>query len=114
MVYELACIPDESIIFAATEVGPYAYSQQQGEWVDISDDSAPEQVYWSVEYIHEIRTARFGTYGRGIWDYTFDYNPVLILGDVNQDELVNIDDLLFMITILLTNENISEETLNLS
>ena len=110
LVYELACIPDESIIFAATEVGPYAYSQQQGEWVDISDDSAPEQVYWSVEYIHEIRTARFGTYGRGIWDYTFDYNPVLILGDVNQDELVNIDDLIFMITILLTNENISEDT----
>ena len=32
------------------------------------------------EYIEEINTARYGTYGRGIWDYKFDYDPTLSLG----------------------------------
>ena len=53
LVYGLACLPDESMIFAATEVGPYCFSFDDGNWEDMSNDAAPEQVYWSVEYIHE-------------------------------------------------------------
>ena len=113
LVYELASLPDESIIFAATEVGPYAYSFEQGIWENMSDDDAPDQVYWSVEYIHEIHTVRFGTYGRGIWDYKFDYNPVLVIGDINQDEMVNVDDLITLLTIILSNQNIEEQILSL-
>ena len=45
MVYELASLPDESIIFAATEVGPYAYSFDHGVWEDMSENDAPDQVY---------------------------------------------------------------------
>ena len=111
MVYELASLPDESIIFAATEVGPYAYSFDHGVWEDISDDDAPDQVYWSVEYIHEIQTVRFGTYGRGIWDFTFDYNPVLSIGDINQDEMINLDDFLTLLGIISLNLNIEEQVL---
>lgn len=113
LVYGLACLPDESMIFAATEVGPYCFSFEDGNWEDMSNDAAPEQVYWSVEYIHEIKTVRFGTYGRGIWDYTFDYNPILEIGDINQDELVNVDDFISLVAILMSEQEISEHILAL-
>ena len=108
LVYEIVCLPDVSMIFAATEVGPYAYSFDEGHWEDISADNAPDQTYWTVDYIHEIHTVRFGTYGRGIWDYTFDYNPVLLEGDLNQDETVNVEDLIVLVEIVLTDMDISD------
>jgi photosystem II stability/assembly factor-like uncharacterized protein len=113
LVYDMACLPDESIIFAATEVGPYAYSSEEGVWESMSEAGAPEQVYWSVEYIDEIHTVRFGTYGRGIWDYTFDYDPIMILGDINTDGIINVDDLITLVAILLSNQTISEDTLGI-
>lgn len=69
MAFQIAATEDESIIFAATEAGPYAYVQSEGRWFDISGIDAPTQTYWSVEYLEEQRVARFGTYGRGIWDF---------------------------------------------
>jgi hypothetical protein len=72
LVYGLDWTTDESFIFAATEVGPYMYVAADSMWYDIGGNIAPEEVYWSVEYVPQIRTARFGTYGRGIWDYTID------------------------------------------
>ena len=33
---------------------------------------APAQTYWSVEYVEVVNTVRFGTYGRGIWDFVID------------------------------------------
>lgn len=72
LVYGLAQSLDESLVFAATEVGPYMYVAADSCWYDIGGKAAPEQVYWSVEFIPALNTARFGTYGRGIWDYTID------------------------------------------
>jgi len=112
LIYELACLPDESIIFAATEVGPYAYSYQNGEWFDMAGDDAPDQTYWTVDYIDNIHTVRFGTYGRGIWDYTFAYNPVLTIGDINEDQSINIDDIILLVSILLSNSEISDYVMN--
>jgi hypothetical protein len=57
------------MIFAATEVGPYLYLAEDNYWYDIAGSSAPDQTYWCVEWIPETQTARFGTYGRGIWDF---------------------------------------------
>ena len=112
LIYDLACLPDESMIFAATEVGPYGYSINDEEWNNLSYNTAPDQTYWTVDYIDEIFTVRFGTYGRGIWDYTFQYNPVLLLGDINQDSLLNIDDIIFLISIILADLDISDYVLN--
>jgi len=108
LVYELTCLPDESMIFAATAVGPYFYSFDNGEWQDMSTETAPDQTYWTVDYIPEINTVRFGTYGRGIWDYTFDYNPVMLPGDINQDDMVNIQDLILMVHLLMNDTELSE------
>ena len=113
MIYQLTCLPNESIIFAATEIGPYAYSFDHGSWVSISGEDAPDQVYWSVEYIDEINTVRYGTYGRGIWDYKFDYNPTLSLGDLNQDDFIDQDDMVVLISLLMSGGMTLEETMNL-
>ena len=71
------------------------------------------QTYWSVEYIPELRTARFGTYGRGIWDFILDENFEILLGDLNQDTIINIQDIIILINISLT-EIIPTEYQNLA
>ena len=72
MVYDLALTPDDELLFAATEAGPYVYVDSLDWWFDMSGISAPDQVYWSVEYMELTQTVRFGTHGRGIWDFTID------------------------------------------
>jgi hypothetical protein len=69
LVYDMDITPNGAILFAATEVGAYAFIKSKGEWFDLSGFSAPDQVYFTVEFIPAINTARFGTYGRGIWDF---------------------------------------------
>lgn len=56
-------------LYAATEAGPYWYNASAGTWVSILGTEAPLTSYWCVESVPEIDAIRFGTYGRGIWDY---------------------------------------------
>lgn len=72
LVYALACTPDESLIFAATESGPYVYKQADTTWYYLGGIHAPDELFWSVDYIPVLHTVRFGTYGRGIWDFVLD------------------------------------------
>jgi hypothetical protein len=69
MIFEIAMDKEERFIFAATEVGPYVYSFADSSWYDMSVGDCPDQVFWAVDYIPEIETARFCTYGRGVWDF---------------------------------------------
>ena len=69
LVFEMKANEDGTLLFAATETGPYVYIQSEGKWFDLAGISAPDQTYWSVDYVPKIKTARFGTYGRGIWDF---------------------------------------------
>ncbi|MFC2114212.1 PKD domain-containing protein [Bacteroidota bacterium] len=70
LVYELAATPDEKYIFAATELGPFVFITSLQQWFDMSDQIAPDQIYWSVEYIKQKKSVRFASYGRGIWEFT--------------------------------------------
>ena len=103
LVFQLAGTPDDAILFAATEIGPYAYSRNEDEWFLLTGVSAPDQTYWTVDYIPEINTARFGTYGRGIWDFVLNENYQNYLGDVNNDLIVNIQDVILVISFILGN-----------
>lgn len=72
-VYGLAEARDGSgKVFAATQTSAYARRRDGGEWVDITGNEAPVTTYWSVEALAHENTMRFGTYGRGIWDYRQD------------------------------------------
>lgn len=72
LVFSLAATPDEQLLFAATESGPFVYHVGDNRWHDLSTACSPVQTYWSVEYVAPIQTVRFGTYGRGIWDLQLD------------------------------------------
>ncbi len=72
-VFEMVYDKEEKFIFAATEAGPYVYVINQGKWYDLAQDKAPNQRYWSVEFLEESQNIRFGTYGRGIWDLNLEF-----------------------------------------
>ncbi|MBX2797996.1 MAG: hypothetical protein KTR31_10015 [Myxococcales bacterium] len=72
-IYDIEEAPDGSgRLFAATQQAAYVRHWDDPEWVDITGTDAPITLYWSVEALVSENTMRFGTYGRGIWDYQLD------------------------------------------
>ena len=69
LVYKIDGTPADEFLFAATEVGAYVYIKSEAAWFDLGDGVSPDQNYWSVDYIASMKTARFVTYGRGVWDF---------------------------------------------
>jgi photosystem II stability/assembly factor-like uncharacterized protein len=70
MAYDIAWANDGTDdLYAATEAGAWRYDSSTALWVDIMGLEAPATTYWSVEAVTEAGLMRFGTYGRGIWDY---------------------------------------------
>ncbi len=88
MVYSLAEAPDGSgALFAGTETAAYRHDKGAGtEWVDITEAAAPVTTYWSAEALNHENTIRFGTYGRGIWDYKLDPDGLGCFPPVDRDE----------------------------
>jgi photosystem II stability/assembly factor-like uncharacterized protein len=56
-------------LFCGTETSAYRRDKGASAWIDITDNRAPLTIYWSVEALPHENAMRFGTYGRGIWDY---------------------------------------------
>jgi hypothetical protein len=83
LVYEMAVTPDDRLIFAATEVGPYVYVASVHRWFDMDGLYSPDQLFWCVDYVPGIHTARFGTYGRGIWDFVVE--SVTVVSEVKTE-----------------------------
>ena len=69
LVYMLAVeSPASETLYAATEAGPYLLPAGGSTWQYIGA-GAPLTLFWSVEAVPAIGVMRFGTYGRGIWDF---------------------------------------------
>ncbi len=81
LVYDLAVTPDDSLLFAATEVAPYVCVLSTGTWYNLAGTDAPLQTYWSADYIEEIHAVRFGTYGRGTWEFKLYEEPAISVED---------------------------------
>ena len=71
-VYSLAMSADGGYLFAATAVGAYVLPLNGDEWFDLG---GPEQSYRFAEWIESTNSIRFGTYGRGIWDFSLSDIP---------------------------------------
>ncbi|MBS1614906.1 MAG: T9SS type A sorting domain-containing protein [Bacteroidetes bacterium] len=69
LVNTLAATPGDSLIFAATDAGPYVFVTAQQQWYPLIQSNTPGCVWRTVEYLPSIRTVRFSTYGRGVWDF---------------------------------------------
>lgn len=81
--FDIAFSADESILYAATSEGPYAYVFADNSWHSITGGKTPFVDFRSVEYIPAINTVRFGTYGRGVWDFVISNGQVV---DCNNTE----------------------------
>lgn len=77
LVHELTANPAETLLFAATESGAYTYVVAEDTWHDFMGVAAPQQKYYSVEYVPTDDVVRYGTYGRGIWDFRIAQQPAL-------------------------------------
>ncbi len=73
LVYCLGEAPDGSgTLVCGTETAAYRRDPADTSWVDVTGAEAPVTIYWSVEALPDENTMRFGTYGRGMWDYQID------------------------------------------
>ncbi len=75
LVFEITANATETLLFAATEDGPYVYIVAEEKWFDMSGMCAPSQTYWSAQYVEDLNLVRFGTYGRGAWDFVIEEEP---------------------------------------
>jgi len=82
LVYDVAWAQDGSDdLYAATESGAYRFDSGAGTWVNLMGLEAPATTYWSVEVVAGAELVRFGTYGRGIWDWVYGTSEALLFGD---------------------------------
>ena len=73
LVYDLTEADGEGgEVFAGTETAAFRRNRTGDAWEDITGAEAPVTIYWSVEPLLGVPKVRFGTYGRGIWDFEFD------------------------------------------
>ncbi len=97
LVFQLALSDDDSLLFAASEIGPFVCKTWENEWYPLSDSITPDQSYWAVEYVPVLKVARFSTYGRGVWDFELDpavqANFTADKRQINQGDTVNFTDL---------------------
>jgi hypothetical protein len=72
LVYEMAANLEETMLFAATEAGPYVCVLAEKKWYPMLGEIAPIQTWCTVEYVAKDNVVRFGTFGRGIWDFKIE------------------------------------------
>ncbi len=72
-VYAIAESRDNlGTLVAGTQTGAWRRDAGDAAWREIAEPPAPVTTYWSVEALPNERAFRFGTYGRGIWDYRLE------------------------------------------
>lgn len=74
-VNALCLDPGGEYVFAAADVGAFAFSVAEGTWSYISGPPAPFSAFHDVEYFADIHTVRFATYARGVWDFEIEKMP---------------------------------------
>ena len=71
LAYCMVEAPDGSgRMYLGTESGAWEWDPIAKEWNDILGTDGPITLYWSVEAVPSRNIIRFGTYGRGVWDYS--------------------------------------------
>jgi hypothetical protein len=77
-INDLTLNREETLLFAATEAGPYVCVLSTGKWYPLIGENTPIQPFQSVEYIAATSTVRFCTYGRGVWDFVLKSQPLQV------------------------------------
>ena len=85
LVYSLVEEPTSGTLFAGTETSAWRLQPGASKWEDITGTEAPLVVYWSAEVVPAAGLVRFGTYGRGVWDYVYDADLDGCVDDLDAD-----------------------------
>jgi hypothetical protein len=90
LVHEVVANLNETMLFAATDAGPYVYVVADNMWYPLHGANNPIQAYTAVEFIAKSNTVRFSTYGRGIFDLVIS-EPVVyyFIGNGNWSDPAN-------------------------
>jgi hypothetical protein len=75
-VSELALNGNETLLFAATDAGPYVCVLATGQWYSILGANSPIKYFTAVEYVPAGDLMRFATFGRGVWDFKLSLQPL--------------------------------------
>jgi len=68
VVWDLA-FDGAGTLYAAAIAGPYVFNAARSTWQSLLGGGAPIVPYTSVEGVPTAHLMRFGTFGRGVWDY---------------------------------------------
>ncbi|MBL7009394.1 MAG: hypothetical protein ISR76_10375 [Planctomycetes bacterium] len=86
LVYDICEAPGGGgQMFCASENGAWMFDPATQQWSDVLGAAAPITLYWSVEPVWAEGIVRFGTYGRGIWDYQLDLPGNFPYGELRGD-----------------------------
>lgn len=66
--YEISLSSNEEFLFAATSNGPYVYVFDNAQWYSLLGADTPIVDFNTVDVVSNT-VVRFGTYGRGVWDF---------------------------------------------
>jgi hypothetical protein len=75
-VSELALNGNETLLFAATDAGPYVCLLSTGQWYSLFGATTPVKYFTAVEYVPTGDLMRFATFGRGVWDFKLNLQPL--------------------------------------
>jgi hypothetical protein len=67
--------PATRTLYAATDAGPFVFNAATSTWRSLLGGGSPVVTYYSVEGVPSQHLVRFGTYGRGVWDYVVPGRP---------------------------------------
>lgn len=73
--YEITLSDSQGLLFAATSSGPYVYVFATAQWYHLLGASTPIVDFTSVDNVGN-NVIRFGTYGRGVWDFQMTSQPL--------------------------------------
>ena len=68
-VSEMALNTAETLLFAATDAGPYVCVLSTGQWYSMATATTPVKVFKAVEFVAAENVVRFATFGRGVLDF---------------------------------------------
>jgi photosystem II stability/assembly factor-like uncharacterized protein len=67
--------PATQTLYAATEAGPFVLDTASATWRSLLGGASPVLPYFSIEGVPSAHLIRFGTFGRGVWDYVPPRRP---------------------------------------
>lgn len=95
LIFDLEANADETVLYAATEAGPYAYVVADNMWYNIRGTKAAYQSYFAVDMDTTANVVHFASYGRGIWDFNITTSPIATSA-ISRNPLIsssaNVDD----------------------